>query len=270
METLKFWRDSKLPFIEARIVSDGREVHYDKHSHDAFSVGAITSGRSMYWTEQQTQEINCGTVVLMNVGDVHACNPVHNSPWSYIMFYVDAGWLMRLQADLGFEVHGSMQRFDTLVSQVPALFNALTVLYDVCTDASNDVLLKQTAIFDFFILLHQTLKVVPELRLKENPKLKKAADFIAQHCTENLSLDDICVASGLSPSYLVRAFKQQYGMTPHAYMVNRRILFAQQQLKTGQAIADVALAAGFADQAHFQRIFKRFVAATPRQYSIHQ
>ena len=56
-------------------------------------------------------------------------------------------------------------------------------------------------------------------------------------------------------------------MNPHAHMVNRRILFAQQQLKAGQAIADVALAAGFADQAHFQRIFKRLVAATPRQYS---
>ena len=270
MMAVKFWRDSRLPFIEARIVSDGREVHYDKHSHDVFSVGAITSGCSVYWSEYEALEVNFGTVVLMNAGDVHACNPIHDSPWSYIMFYVDVSWLMRLQADLGFEVSTNMQRFETLVSRVPTLFNALIALYEVCTDAHNDVLLKQTATFDFFILLHHTLKVVPELRLETNPKLKQAADFIAQHCTENLSLDDVCTASNLSPSYLIRAFKQQYGMTPHAYMVNRRILFAQDQLKTGQAIAEVALAAGFADQAHFQRMFKRMVAATPRQYSTPQ
>lgn len=264
---LSFWRDLSLPFIEARIVPDGREVHYDKHSHDVFSVGAITSGRSVYWNEDQAQEVSTGTVVLMNAGDVHACNPIQDSPWSYIMFYVDVEWLKHLQKDLGVDVRTGMQRFETRLSRDPVLFQALTALYATCTDVNNDVLLKQTAVFDFFILLHQVLKVVPELRLDTNPKLKQAADFIAQHCTENLSLNDICAASGLSPSYLIRAFKRQYGMTPHAHMVNRRILFAQQQLKAGQAIADVALAAGFADQAHFQRIFKRLVAATPRQYS---
>ena len=267
MATLKFWRDSRLPFIEARMVSDGREVHYDKHSHDVFSIGAITSGRSMYWNESQTQEVKSGTVVLMNAGDVHACYPICDNQWSYIMFYVDVSWLMRLQVDLGLNVKAAMLRFDATVSQAPDLFNGLTALYELCTDDTNDVLLKQTAVFDFFILLHQSLKVVPELRLEANPKLKKAADFIVQHYTESLHLEDICAASGLSPSYLIRAFKQQYGMTPHAYLLNRRILFAQHQLKKRLPIVDVALAAGFSDQPHFQRVFKRIVAATPHQYS---
>ena len=267
MTVLKFWRDAQLPFIEARTVSDGREVHYDKHSHDVFSVGAITSGCCMYCNEHQEQEVSAGAVVLMNAKDVHACNPVYDSPWSYIMFYVDVAWLMQLQVDLGLDVDLTMQRFETVVSKNPELYHGLIALYETCIDESNDVLLKQTMVFDFFIQLHQILKITPELRLEKNLKIKQAADFIAQHCTENLSLDDICMASGLSSSYLVRAFKAQYGMTPHAHLVNRRILFAQQQLKTGQAIADVALAAGFSDQAHFQRTFKRLVAATPRQYS---
>ncbi|MNY72070.1 Virulence regulon transcriptional activator VirF [compost metagenome] len=70
----------------------------------------------------------------------------------------------------------------------------------------------------------------------------------------------------MSPSYLIRAFKQHYGMTPHAFLVNRRIQFAQDRLRSGQLIADVALEAGFADQAHFQRAFKQHLAATPGQY----
>jgi len=55
-------------------------------------------------------------------------------------------------------------------------------------------------------------------------------------------------------------------MTPHAYLVNRRIQYGRARLKQGHAIAEVALEAGFSDQAHFQREFKRLSAATPGQY----
>jgi AraC-like DNA-binding protein len=55
-------------------------------------------------------------------------------------------------------------------------------------------------------------------------------------------------------------------MTPHSYLINSRIQYAQTRLRRGGEIAEVALAAGFADQAHFQRAFKQFLAATPGQY----
>ena len=55
-------------------------------------------------------------------------------------------------------------------------------------------------------------------------------------------------------------------MTPHAFLINQRVQFARNQLRSGHLIADVALAAGFADQAHLQRTFKQHLAATPGQY----
>nr|WP_245904493.1 helix-turn-helix transcriptional regulator [Halomonas lactosivorans] len=64
----------------------------------------------------------------------------------------------------------------------------------------------------------------------------------------------------------MRAFKQHFGFTPHAYLINRRIQLGQRDLKRGTPIAEAALNAGFADQPHFQRTFKRLVAATPNQY----
>jgi AraC-like DNA-binding protein len=97
-------------------------------------------------------------------------------------------------------------------------------------------------------------------------QLTRAAEFIAENCTRALKLDDVCKAAELSASHLIRAFKQRYGMTPHAYLINRRIQYSRAQLRRGRLIADVALDAGFADQAHLQRTFKRLVAATPGQY----
>ena len=76
----------------------------------------------------------------------------------------------------------------------------------------------------------------------------------------------ICEAASLSEAYLIRAFEQRYHMTPHAYLINRRIQHAQTQLREGALIADIAHQTGFADQAHFQRVFKKYLAATPGQY----
>jgi AraC-like DNA-binding protein len=55
-------------------------------------------------------------------------------------------------------------------------------------------------------------------------------------------------------------------LTPHAYQINGRIEYSRALLRQGRAIAEVALEAGFADQAHLQRTFRQWVAATPGQY----
>ncbi|WP_338801565.1 AraC family transcriptional regulator [Pseudomonas sp. RSB 5.4] len=261
-----FWRDDALPFIEARAIADGREVCYARHSHAHFSIGAITAGRSIYVHEQSTFDVAAGTVVLMNPGDVHACNPIDNQPWSYLMLYVETPWLTDLQHQLGFSNELEFRRFSSTHLNDARLFRALQGLYATLVDEQQDVLRKQSAAVEFFSDLQLRLNPAEQPLREPNFKLERAADFIREHCTDLLSLEDICTAAQLSPSYLIRAFKQLYGMTPHAFVVNQRIQFARERLRSGQLIADVALEAGFADQAHFQRAFKQHLAATPGQY----
>lgn len=261
----RFWRDDALPFIEARAIADGREVCYSRHSHAHFSIGAITAGRSTYVHEQSEFEVAAGTVVLMNPGDVHACNPIDDQPWSYVMLYVETPWLRDLQQQLGFGAQGFC-RFAVTHLDDAALFHDLYALYEILVDDQHDLLRKHSAAVEFFSDLHLRLNPASAPLREANDKLERAADFIREHCTDALSLDEICNAAQLSPSYLIRAFKQHYGMTPHAFVINQRIQFARERLRRGQLIADVALAAGFADQAHFQRAFKQHLAATPGQY----
>ncbi|GGK29324.1 AraC-type DNA-binding protein [Pseudomonas koreensis] len=262
----RFWRDDALPFIEARAIADGREVCYARHSHAHFSIGAITAGRSIYVHEHAQLEVAAGTVVLMNPGDVHACNPIDDQPWSYLMLYVETPWLTDLQHQLGFSAELEFRRFSSTHLNDPRLFRDLQALYATLVDEQQDVLRKQSMTVEFFSELQGRLNPAAHALREPNCKLERAADFIREHCTDLLSLDDICSAAQLSPSYLIRAFKQHYGMTPHAFVINQRIQFARERLRSGQLIADVALEAGFADQAHFQRVFKQHLAATPGQY----
>lgn len=262
----RFWRDDALPFIEARSIVDGREVCYTRHSHEHFSIGAITAGSSTYIHEQSEFAVSVGTVVLMNPGDVHACNPIDDQPWSYVMLYVDTPWLMDLQHQLGFNDDLAFRRFSITHTRDASLFAGLNDLYAVLVDPQQDVLRKQSLAVEFFGEVQLQLNPVAQPLREPNFKLERAAEYIRENCTHLLKLEDICAAAQLSPSYLIRAFKQHFGMTPHAFLVNRRIQFAQDQLRSGKLIADVALEAGFSDQAHFQRAFKQHLAATPGQY----
>ncbi|WP_340141073.1 AraC family transcriptional regulator [Pseudomonas poae] len=262
----RFWRDARLPFIEARSIADGRKVTYTRHAHEHFSIGAIITGRSYYHYGAQTFEISAGTVVLMNPGDVHACNPIDNSPWSYHMLYLDTPWLTDLQYQLGFSPDQGYRPFSTSHSRDTVLYRDLLALYCLLVDEQAELLHKQSALVSYFTELQQRLNPSRAPLREANYKLERAADYIRAHCTETLKLEDICLAAELSPSYLIRAFRQHYGLTPHAFLVNQRIQFARSQLRNGELIADVALAAGFADQAHFQRAFKQHFAATPGQY----
>jgi AraC-like DNA-binding protein len=261
-----FWRDEQLPFIEARSVDDGRQLCYARHSHEVFSIGAITAGRSTYLHEKSSQQVQAGTVVLMNPGDVHACNPIADQHWSYLMLYVDTQWLTALQHELGLDPNHDFQPLAHIQSTSPELFNGLKHLYATLIDSQAALMDKQCSAVGFFSQMQHTLGSVsirPELATQ---RIERVAQYINDNFKQAITLDDMCSAASLSGSYLIRAFEQRYHMTPHAYLINRRIQHARTQLKSGRLIVDVAHELGFADQAHFQRAFKKHLAATPGQY----
>jgi AraC-like DNA-binding protein len=70
----------------------------------------------------------------------------------------------------------------------------------------------------------------------------------------------------MNPFALVRSFRAETGLPPHAYVNHLRVRLARQLLDSGVAPADVAARAGFADQAHLTRHFKRVVGVPPRSY----
>ena len=264
--TPRFWRDAQLPFIEARSIADGRKVCYARHSHEIFSIGAFTSGCCNYLHEKTCHSISAGTVVLMNPGDVHACNPLDDQPWSYVMLYVDAQWLAGIEQGFAEEASEVFQPVAATHTQSPALFNGLTGLYAQLVDPHRDVLAKHEAAVLFFSSMQQELGRSVALRKPANVRVERAAEYIDEHFLRTIRLQEICAAACLSEAYLIRAFEQRYHMTPHAYLINRRIQHAQTQLREGALIADIAQQTGFADQAHFQRVFKKHLAATPGQY----
>jgi AraC-like DNA-binding protein len=73
--------------------------------------------------------------------------------------------------------------------------------------------------------------------------------------------------AGLSLFHFAREFKQSAGVTPHHYLVQRRISSAQKMLvRTELSLSEVALAVGFSDQSHLARHFRHMLGTTPRDF----
>lgn len=260
----RFWRDPALPFIEARDVTDGRLISHAAHAHESFSIGAVTAGQSTYINGDLRCAIAAGTVVLMNPGAVHACNPLDDQAWAYHMLYVDVPWLAALQAELGISLDGEFVALAPLLSTDRVLFENLVALFACLSDEALAAAAKEQAARAFFSQMLHTL--APRPSADAPCPVAEVVAFIRAHCTEPLTLEQMAAVAGWSPSYLIRAFKQRHGITPHAYLNDARLQYARRQLREGVAIAEAAQAAGFADQAHLQRLFKRSLAATPGHY----
>ncbi|GGO73275.1 AraC family transcriptional regulator [Bowmanella pacifica] len=262
-----FWRDPRMPFVELRVVREGRKVCYAPHSHLQWSLGAITEGCSTFVYQNKEVLVTAGTLVMMNPHWVHACNPVDEHPWGYLMLYVDAQWLTKLRFEAGLLDRCYWQDITASVLNEPKWYDGYCQLANCLLDDSRALLDKQVAVVEYLCALLCELAGSGEPHCPVTPvKLQKLADYIQENATDDVSLDSLCDQSGYSAGHLVRAFKQYFGLTPHAYLLNCRVQLGQRALKQGQPIAQTALELGFADQAHFQRTFKRLLAATPNQY----
>jgi AraC-like DNA-binding protein len=101
----------------------------------------------------------------------------------------------------------------------------------------------------------------------DSAALARTREFLdrAQGVVSSAELE---VVSGLSRYALARQFRAVYGTSPYRYSLVRRLDSARRQLRAGQRLVDVALAAGFADQAHFTRMFKATYGLAPGRYAL--
>jgi AraC family transcriptional regulator len=95
-------------------------------------------------------------------------------------------------------------------------------------------------------------------------QMRRVIDHIEANLDTSLPLRELASIVRLSPSYFSRAFKGASGQAPHAFILSRRIARARlEMLKGVEPLAQIALACGFADQAHLARVFRRSAGLTP-------
>ena len=111
-------------------------------------------------------------------------------------------------------------------------------------------------------------RVVPRERGTLRAHQKAAVlDVIQQRLGGDLALDDLAAAAGVSRFHFVRLFKNTFGVTPHHFVLDRRIEAAARLLEnTSLPLAEVAAQTGFSSQSHLGSAMRRSLGRTPAQW----
>lgn len=264
----RYWFDPAMPYVESRCASDSGAA-YLPHTHPTLSIGAVDGGHSLFGTGTESVRLAPGDVVVIPAGQVHACNPEPDARWSYQMLHLDPAWVGAMLALRGVAMlPAALAR--VRVTSAPDTYAGLCRLNDVLFSAAPQAT-KEAALGGFVAALlggadqRQAVRA-PRQPVTPEDRLAGLVAHLHAHHAEPLPLAELARGAGMSRYQLIRAFRADLGMTPHAYQLDLRINHARQLLRAGGALAEIAQVLGFSDQSHFQRAFKQRVALTPRSY----
>ncbi len=98
-------------------------------------------------------------------------------------------------------------------------------------------------------------------------RLRAVLAHVEAHLAEEITLSDLAAVARLSRFHFARAFRAETGVTPHGHVTQRRVERAKLlMLDQGLSLSEIALACGFAHQAHFTTAFRPVVGTTPGRW----
>ncbi|MBP2550496.1 AraC-like DNA-binding protein [Neorhizobium galegae] len=98
-------------------------------------------------------------------------------------------------------------------------------------------------------------------------QLRRATDYLDAHCLRTVRLDELADLTGLSASQFSHSFKASTGLAPHQWQMRERLARAKAMLaEKDLPLNAVAVEIGFADQAHFTRVFRQYLGTTPAKW----
>ncbi|PXY00243.1 AraC family transcriptional regulator [Halomonas sp. LBP4] len=244
------------------------DFSYDRHAHAEYAFGVTLAGRQDFFSGGQFHRSPPGNVIQFNPEQVHDGHPGGDSTLGYVMVYVPPARLEALFADAaGCERAGRFRGSETLLAD-PELRQAILELAHLMTQQLGSRIDQEHALHRMATRLVQRAgKFQPGGTVsRPDALLLRAKEYILAHLEADLSLDDISQAAHLSKYHFLRLFRQQFGITPHQYVLSCRVNAARSALEAGVVPNDVAFRYGFADLSHFNRRFKRIYGMTPYQY----
>lgn len=233
------------------------------HAHSAFQLTLYDGGPRRFKIARHQFAGGPRTSIIVQAGEPHASAPIDDPVLTLRTFYIEAHLMAEVAASL-WGGRGTVAFRRPLIDHrtVARLRGAHRALDHRDLEAEE-----KTALALAELVRRHATPTGPALRVTASDTgLAIVHAMLGDRATENVGLDDLARAAGLSRFHLIRSFRRRYGVTPFAYQRGLRIERACAVLRAGRPIADAAADAGFADQSHLGRSFRAVMGATPGEY----
>ena len=264
-DRVRFWREPRFDNLEC-LKACFRRHRYLPHLHETYAIGVILAGAEAFRYRGCENVAGAGKVVCVNPGELHDGRPVRNG-FAYRMFYPSVPLVRDIACDI-FDQDVDAPMFDEAVMDDPGLAGRFVRLHGLMERRAPKLAIDSllTEALALMIRRHGHHVGPPRSAGRENGPVARARAAIDAAPEAEIGLDRLAAIAGLSRFHLIRAFRREVGVTPHIYLIGRRVARAKDFLAGATPLSEVALACGFYDQSHFSRTFKAWSGVTPGQY----
>jgi AraC-like DNA-binding protein len=253
---VRSFRGASITAVDARSART-----FARHSHDAFGVGLVTHGAQRSASGRGQVEAGRGNLITVNPAEVHDGIPIGGER-AWTMLYFSPAIVASLVADLSEgrlatrELHAPVVEDGRVAELFLAARSALAA--DEWGHAFDELLP---------ILFGRLFDAVPEPACDAPAGLDRVRERIDDDPAAQHDLAELASLVGLSRFQTLRGFARMTGLTPHSYLVQRRLETARRLIEAGAGLADASAGAGFADQSHMHRHFVARYGFTPGAYA---
>ena len=229
-----------------------------KHAHESSLYYLVQKGSFTQTYGRRTREGRPSSLIYLRSDEAHADKFHHDGALCFVIELKD-DWLTQSR-----NKQYVLDNSATFQGGMPAWF--ATRIYN---EYRNMDQLSPLAIEGLVLeLIAETSRLTLRKAEAQPPRwLAQAQEFLHSHFSEPVSLSEVAKTVDMHSVHLARAFRQHYRCTIGEYIRKLRIDFASQEIMaTDDAFTRIAMSAGFYDQSHFTKTFKRLTGLTPTEY----
>lgn len=233
---------------------------YPPHAHDDWTLFVVDEGAIRYDLDARDRGVGTDVVTLLPPHVIHDGRPASDRGFRKRVLYVSVDVL---------PVRLSGRAVDDPDIRDPALLAAVGRLHGLLED-DDDALAAEEVTWSVGDRIRAHLRDrghAASVPGREAELAEALRDLLDAHRAETMTLAAAGAILDVDVSALIRAFRRTFAITPHRYLIGRRIEAARKRLLDGEPVSRVACEVGFHDQAHLTRHFRRHVGATPARYA---
>lgn len=236
---------------------------FTKHYHDTYTIGLTYKGVLKTYNANQSFDSYEYSIRINNPGEVHAGKSLD---WSHVNFYPTIELMSDLYEQIFFEK--KIPCFQRHIVDNKTLFFKLHNFFNSYFKKDDDILIESYLIEALSsLILSSTIYTKNYKQIFEDKKIiKNTYEFINDSIDTNFTLESLALNVNLSKYHFLRLFKKEFGLTPHAFIVNERLNRANSLIQNGVSISQASIEVGFNDQSHFSRNFKKYFGYTPSYF----